>query len=393
MQKLVLPTTMHAQLYIPNFHHHTGLNDRLAYGTKEAILHYTSQFAHMPETRFDASKATTEAWLCDHIIQRSQLQIGLMQACFHRYRTSGKAEYDNLISRHRPYECIARGCRFVPNHADFDACPGDLEDVRLAANVTVAGDSMFYAMMLTQKCQTVVFTTLIYSQGSQFRLPSVPWSNVCFRALVSSHVRQWLNEWEQWRPIVIRLDTPYPRLASKLLKTSFFSFFHKSVSRVVFVDAKLHLHESVSKVIGLTHRDILFFKHPCASEPKLSLSMCRYKGSWRQHEINLVLARNRTDDTELLRNRVRQLQTRTLQTSLYADTALFATRRSFASKLFFSQWHSLIRNYSIDRDQFTLPFVRHSRHVVYHDTVPPKCASMCSWWLQPVGYVQRRTQR
>lgn len=374
-------------IYVPNFHHNAGVNDRMAFGSRNVILYYTRLFKKMDHVSMNLFVRSSEGFLCWYLT-RKHVTIGLFQACFTRFRANSTAIMDMQISRQAPYECISMGAKLVGDY-DLTRCPGDLQDIPVASDISYSGDTQYYANMSSFRCTTVAFTNMLYLRGSQFVPPGVVRDKTtCHIAAASSYVIQRVPvySWGMWRPLTVRvIGNGSTRLLSKYMKLSFFRLY-PSVNRFVFIDAKLRMMFPVAEITKLlkANMDILFYRHPCSYETTLDVKICKYSRvkykNWFEREVDLVTTKNRTDTPYLYERTKRLVSFQPMLNYNYADTALMIIQRSEQSINFVASWRTMLVKYGIDRDQFALPFLNNHKGIQYYDSITPECTRMCSWW-------------
>jgi hypothetical protein len=387
------PAPLNGVIYVPNFHHNAGVNDRMAFGSRDVVLSYSRIFRQMRHASMDVFVRSTEGYLCSHLI-KERVGVGLFDACFRRFREGSMvAIMDTQISRHAPYECISMGIKLVGEY-NLTKCPGDLRDVPVSAKLSYSGDTRYFANLSSSKCTNVAFTKMIFSEGAHFSTPSiVEDKTTCHIAVASSHVVQTVpvDSWGPWKPITVRVIGGSARSLSNFMKLSFLALF-PAVNHFVFIDERLQLLAPVVQLISLLsagHHTVLY-KHPCAydehDERVLDIDLCNYPHpnyvNWFEQEVALVMTGSRTGTHERTKRTRRLISSEPILNNNYADTALFVVQRNERSTAFFDSWNNLLIKYGIgmDRDQIALPFLRHDSGIRYYDSVPPKCTHLCSWW-------------
>ena len=115
---------------VPNMQHYYGLNDRLAYGSRDAMLYVSNEFDKMNKTGANFSFGS-EAKLCNHLLSAGRLGLGRMHVgvtpiCNVRVRATGEVEDMDFYIRGDPKpDASCQGLSvFATSEDTKDACLG-----------------------------------------------------------------------------------------------------------------------------------------------------------------------------------------------------------------------------------------------------------------------------
>jgi len=128
---------LHAEtmwLRVPNMQHYYGLNDRLSYGSRDAVLYVSNEFDKMNKSNANFSFGS-EAKFCNHLLSAGKLGLGRMHVgvtpiCNVRVRATGEVEDMDFYIRGDPSP--ASSCQglnvFTTSEDTKDACLGVKRD-------------------------------------------------------------------------------------------------------------------------------------------------------------------------------------------------------------------------------------------------------------------------
>jgi hypothetical protein len=124
---------LHAEtmwLRVPNMQHYYGLNDRLSYGSRDALLYVSNEFDKMNKSNANFSFGS-EAKFCNHLLSAGKIGLGRMHVgvtpvCNVRVRATGEVEDMDFYIRGDPSP--ASSCQglsvFTTSEDTKDACLG-----------------------------------------------------------------------------------------------------------------------------------------------------------------------------------------------------------------------------------------------------------------------------
>jgi len=117
-------------LRVPNMQHYYGLNDRLSYGSRDALLYVSNEFDKMNKSNANFSFGS-EAKFCNHLLSAGKIGLGRMHVgvtpiCNVRVRATGEVEDMDFYIRGDPSP--ASSCQglnvFTTSEDTKDACLG-----------------------------------------------------------------------------------------------------------------------------------------------------------------------------------------------------------------------------------------------------------------------------
>jgi hypothetical protein len=124
---------LHAEtmwLRVPNMQHYYGLNDRLSYGSRDALLYVSNEFDKMNKSNANFSFGS-EAKFCNHLLSAGKIGLGRMHVgvtpvCNVRVRATGEVEDMDFYIRGDPSPASScQGLRvFTTSEDTKDACLG-----------------------------------------------------------------------------------------------------------------------------------------------------------------------------------------------------------------------------------------------------------------------------
>ncbi len=107
-------------LRVPNFQHWKGVNDRFAYGTRDAMVKALLNEFNVMNKAGQHFGTGSEGKMCDYLRSFEGLRVGVTPLCLVRVRASGQVSGSDFHIRgsSRPIECAAAGLQLIEDDLD-----------------------------------------------------------------------------------------------------------------------------------------------------------------------------------------------------------------------------------------------------------------------------------
>ena len=107
-------------LRVPNFQHWKGVNDRFAYGTRDAMVKALLNEFNVMSAPGQSFGTGSEGKMCDYLRSFEGLRVGVTPLCLVRVRASGQVSGSDFHIRgpSKPLECAAAGLQLIDDELD-----------------------------------------------------------------------------------------------------------------------------------------------------------------------------------------------------------------------------------------------------------------------------------
>lgn len=107
-------------LKVPNFQHWKGVNDRFAYGTRDAVVNVLLNEFDVMNKPGEYFGTGSEGKMCDYLREHSDLRVGVTPLCLVRVRATGAVSGSDfhIQGNPRPAECAALGLKVIEDELD-----------------------------------------------------------------------------------------------------------------------------------------------------------------------------------------------------------------------------------------------------------------------------------
>ena len=107
-------------LRVPNFQHWKGVNDRFAYGTRDAIVKALLNEFNVMSQPGQSFGTGSEGKMCDYLRSFEGLRVGVTPLCLVRVRASGQVSGSDFHIRgnSKPTECAEQGLQLIDDELD-----------------------------------------------------------------------------------------------------------------------------------------------------------------------------------------------------------------------------------------------------------------------------------
>ena len=121
-------------LRVPNFQHWKGVNDRFAYGTRDAMVTALLSEFNVMNTPGQFFSTGSEGKMCDYLRSFEGLRVGVTPLCLVRVRANGEVHGSDFHIRgpSKPNECGELGLSLIDDETDDDEPCRNLDGEELA---------------------------------------------------------------------------------------------------------------------------------------------------------------------------------------------------------------------------------------------------------------------
>jgi hypothetical protein len=121
-------------LKVPNFQHWRGVNDRFAYGTRDAVVNVLLNEFNAMNKPGEFFGTGSEGKMCDYLREHSGLRVGVTPLCLVRVRATGAVSGSDfhVQGNPTPVDCAASGLTLIEDERDQDDACKDVNGEELA---------------------------------------------------------------------------------------------------------------------------------------------------------------------------------------------------------------------------------------------------------------------